>query len=601
MTATRPTFEVDNTIVNLVDRILAKAIEDRAAYLYFEPQAKSLQMRIRQDGILQIALQNLPTKMVAPTLAYLKSMAQIDLDLPAPQIGKIERMSKFGRVNIELSTLPTPFGDRVTAKIIYVECAPLSLERLLPSRESLDSLHQLIQSDRGLILVVGSSDSGKSTTVAASLAELSRADRLIYAIDRDVKYTVPGIERIVLPAVASNEMIAATIQTCLREQPDILAIGCIDSLVTTSAALQAVASGCLVFATARAETAGAAIANLVALGVSPAQLYTATIGIISQKTIERICERCRLSHEPKSAELAQLGSTILSLADRHPYFRANSLSLAEIERAKSSGNLCQKCQGSGYYGRIGLHEVAMISDRLKSAILDGDAERIDFAIQETGIRSCGDLAVKLFREGHTTISELRRCMSPRTLLQNQLANSQTQPNSSDLNPDDSDSLEAALYWKQQANSIRNECDRLLSELDNYQQESHQFEQRIERSRSQTEQGTRAEIALQLLSIVDVIELARSSIKPQTDREAAIQKGYSMLENKMLSSLKEIGVRITESKGHKFEPHLHEVVKEVVTHEYAAGAIIEELKRGYTLGDRVLRLAQVKVAVASSYA
>ena len=595
----RPSSEEENAIVNLVDRILAKAIEDRASALYFEPQAKSLQMRIRKDGIVQIALQNLPTKMVAPTIAHLKSMAHIDVNLPAPQTGKIDRASKFGRVNIEITTLPTQFGDRVTAKIAYVEQPPLSLERLVTNLEILTSIQQLIHCDRGLILVVGGKDSGKSTTVYASLAALSRVDRIIYAIERNAKYTVPGIDRIMLPDRADDETISHTIRACLRQQTDILAIG-VDSIATARAAVQAVASGCLVFATIEAETAGGAIAYLIELGIAPAQLYTATIGIIAQKTIERVCTQCRQPHEPESKELAQLGNTILNLNDRRTYFRAYSLSLAEIERAKQIGKLCSKCQGCGYSGRIGLYEVSIITDRLKSAILNGDAERIDLATQETGMRSFVDLAIELFREGDTTLTELRRCIPSRMLLQNQLATAQTHPNSSELGADNSGTLEAALYWKQQATNAKTDYERLLTELASYQQEADRFEQRIKQSRSQAEHGTRAEIALQLLSVIDVIELARSSIKPQTDREAAIQKGYSMLENKMLSSIREIGVRVTETKGYKFDPHLHEVIKEIGTHEHPAGSIIEEFRRGYTLGDRVLRLAQVKVAVASSY-
>ncbi len=598
MSDLRQTSEADSAIVNLVDRILAKAIDDRAAYLYFEPQAKSLQLRIRKGGMLQVALQNLPTKMVAPTIAYLKSMAQIDLSLPAPQTGKIDRTSKFGRIRIDITTLPTQFGDRVTAKIAYIDLQPLSLARLVPSQEILDSIQQLIHGDRGLILVVGGRDSGKDTTIDASLAELSRVDRLIYAIERDFKYTVPGVDRIVLPE--RDDEISATIQACLHQQPDILSLGEIDRLTTARAALQAVASGCLVFATIEAATAGGAIAKLIELGLSPAQLYTATIGIITQKTIQHVCDRCRLPHEPESGELAQLGNTILNLNERRIYFRANSLSLAEIERAKQIGNLCVKCQGCGYSGRIGLHEVSVITDRLKSAIVDGDAERIDFAIQETGMRSFADFAIKLFREGQTTLAELSRCIPARMRLQNQLANAQTHPNSSDLGSDNSGTLEAALYWKQQATNIKADYERLVSQLEHHQQEADRFEQRIKQSRSQTEQGTRVEIALQLLSVIDVIELARSSIRPQTDREAAIQKGYSMLENKLLSSIREIGVRVTETKGHKFDPHLHEIIKEIGTHEHTAGVVIEEFKRGYTLGDRVLRLAQVKVAVASSY-
>lgn len=596
----RHTSEADNAIVNLVDRILAKAIEDRAGYLYFEPQAKSLQLRIRKDGTLQVALQNLPAKMVAPTIAYLKSLAQIDLNLPAPQTGKIDRETKLGRIRIDVTTLPTQFGDRVTAKLSYLDRSPLSLDRLVSNREILDSLRQLIQSDRGLILVVGGRDSGKDTTIDASLAELSQPLRLICAIDRECEQPLPGIERIVLPDAADAEVISRTIEACLQQQPDVLSLGTIDNITTARAALHAVAGGCLVFAAIAAETAGGAIARLIELGISPARLYTATIGIVTQKTIQRLCDRCRLPHEPESEELAQLGNTILNLNERRMYFRANSLSLAEIERAKQIGNLCANCQGCGYSGRIGLSEVAVITDRLKSAIVDGDAERIDFAIHETGMRSFMDLAIQLFREGQTTLPEVKRCVSPRILLQNQLANAQIYPNSGDLGSDNSDTLEVALYWKQQANNANADYERLLAQLESYQQESDRFQQRIEQSRSQTERGTRAEIALQLLSVIDVIELARSSIKPQTDREAAIQKGYSMLENKMLSSIREIGVRITETRGCRFDPHFHEVVKEIGTHEYPAGIIMEEFKRGYTLGDRVLRLAQVKVAVASSY-
>ena len=592
--------EEDNAIINLVGRILAKAIEDRATYLYFEPQAKSMHIAIRQDGMLQTALKNLPEKLVAPTIAYLKTIAQIGLDLPAPQWGIAERESKFGRVTIEMMTLPTQFGDRVTAKIAYVDRSPLALDRSIIDRQILAPIQQLIQSERGLILVVGGLDSGKSTTVYASLAELSQSHRSIYAIDRALKYTVPDITQVTLPTDADDDTVVRTIQTCLRQHPDILAVGDIDSLPIARAALQAVASGCLVFATISAETAGTAIARLIELGVPAAQLYTATIGIIAQKSISTICNRCRLPHEPDRHELAQLGSTILSLNERRSYYRADQLHLSEIESAKQLGNLCSNCQGLGYSGQTGLYETLIVTDRLKSTILNGDAEQIDFAAQETGMRSFLDLAIELFKSGRTTLSETKRCVPPRILLQNQLANADTYPESADLDAENEVSLEAALYWKKQATQAKSDCEQLSIELRNYQQSANQLEERIERSRAQIEHGTRAEIALQLLSIIDVIELARTSIKPQTDREAAIQKGYSMLENKILSNIKEIGVRTTESKGRKFDPHLHEVVREIGTHEYPPGAIIDEIKRGYMLGDRVLRLAQVKVAIASSF-
>jgi type IV pilus assembly protein PilB len=600
MTNIRPTSDEEHTIVKLIDRILAKAIDDRTSHIYFEPQAQSLQIRVRRDGLLQIALQNLPQKLVPPTIAHLKACAKIDQDSAAPQTGTIAKSGKFGRVQIEITTLPTQFGESVSAKIAYIQQPPVPLKQLISNRENLEEIHKLIDSDRGLILIVGGQNSGKSSIVAASLAELQQVDRCVYAIERQVKYTIPGINQITLPADADDRTIERTIQTCLAQTPDVLAIGSIDRPNIAQAALQAVSQGCLVFATITAETAGRAIAHLIDLGIPPARLYTAIIGVVSQKMIQQVCMDCRQSEEPNSLELMQIGSTILSLNDRRSYYRASRLSLTEIDRAKQTGELCHNCQGVGYRGILGIQEVLVITDRLKSTIVHGDAEQIDLAAQELGMRSFMDLAISLFRDGKTTLSEVKRSIPPKTLLQTQLANAETYPDADSLELDDRASLEVAVYWQQLALKAKADYEQLLTELANDRQEAAQFEQRIKQARIQSEQGTRAEIALQLLSVIDVIELARTSIKPQTDREAAIQKGYSMLEHKMISSIRDIGVRFTESQGHKFDAHFHEVVQEIGTHEYPAGVVISEVKRGYTLGDRVLRLAQVKVAVASSF-
>jgi type IV pilus assembly protein PilB len=597
----RLTAREDHTIVNLVNNTLAEAIANRASYVYFEPQTKSLQIRVRRDGILQAVSPNLPQKMVTPTIEQLKSMAQIDLDLPAPQTGIIHYDSKFGQIRIEITALPTQFGDSISAKLAYVERQLLSLDRLIPNRESFAAIQQLIHCDRGLILVIGEQNSGKSTTVYASLAELNQLDRNIYAIDRQLKYTVPGVNQITLPANTDDEVFIATIQSCLRQHPDIIALGSIDRHPIALAALEAVSRGCLVFATMQAETAGEAIAKLIELGVPPKQLYAATIGTITRRSIERVCPQCRLPYQPESLELSQLGSKMLDPNELRSYYRANSLTLAEIEQAQENGELCPKCQGLGYCGRIGLHEVLVITDRLKSTILDGDAEQIDRAAQETGMQSFLDLAVKLLRSGNTTLSETQRCIPPRILLQNQLASVvDKNPDPQALKIDISDPAKTVTYWQQQAENAKSDCEQLLSELTSYQQELDCFEQKIKQTRSQTEHDTRTEIALQFLSVIDVIELASTSIKPQTDREFAIQKGYSMLENKIMSSIKEIGLRVTESKGHRFNTHFHELIQEVITNEHPAGIIIEEIKCGYTLGDRVLRLAQVKVAVTSNF-
>ncbi len=591
------TSDADNSIVKLVSRILVKAIEDRATHLYFEPQERSLQIKIRKDGVLQTALQNLPAKMVNPTIEYLKSSANIELNRPAPQVGILESSPNFDRVQLRIATLPTQFGDSITVKITHDRQIPLALDRLTIDRQILTSIQQLIQSDRGLILMVSNEDNGGSKTLYSSLAHLNRPDRSIYALDPNFEYLVPGINQIICQ---NNDR--QIVEACLDRSPDILSIGRIDTLSTAQFALDAVARGCLVFATVLADTAGGAIERLSGLGVPSAQLYPAIIGIIAQKSIGKNCERCRLPHALNRAELDSLGTAQLALKDRPKYYLANRLSLQAIEQARQTGNLCSKCQGLGVDGQIELHEVLIITDRLKSAILSGDGERIDFTAQEMGCRSFVDLAIELFQSGDTTLEEVQRCIPPRILLQNQLidADGDTNGEYSNLDSDDENSLSTALYWKKQADKFRAECDRLFKELESQHQESVQFEHRIEQSRTQIEQSTRTKITLQLLSIVDAIELARTSIEPQTAREASIQKGYSMLEHKMLMSIKEIGLRIVETTGHKFDSRLHEIVQEIGTHEHPAGTILAEIKRGYTLSDRVLRLAQVRVAVTPRF-
>jgi type IV pilus assembly protein PilB len=596
-----------NAIVKLVNRILLKAIEDRATHLYVEPQGKYLQVRIRKDGILQTALHNLPQNTIQPIVDCLKSLAEIDLSLPAPQKGIFDLNTKIGIVEISLVTLPSQFGDSIQGKFAYRQQLPPALSTLIADRDSLASIQKLIHRDRGLIVIAGEGDAGKSTTVYSCLAELNDPQKGIYTFDSRGNYTIPGITQVRLRDRQSR---LEVIPTCLEQSPDLIFLGEIDSFEMAEMAIAAVDSGCLVFATIEARDVGTAIERLIHLDVPLDRFYTATVAVIAQKLVQQVCPECRLQSAPTIEELHQLGISAL-IAHRHlKYYRPHRLNLQEIEQAKSSRTLCPQCQGWGYRGRIGLYEILPITEGLQGIIFPGNGdiakitigEKINIAVQERGIRSFLDLAVDLLRSGQIDLLAIESCVSPKTLLQNQLTALDRSPSGNllnsgfDLDPEAS----AAIYWQQEATETKAEHDRLLGELEKSQQEIKIFDHRLKQSRIQIEQSTRAEIAIQLLSIVDVIELARNSIKPQTDREAAIQKGYVMLESKILTCFREIGIDTIATKGQKFAPHLHEIVREEVNENYPAGTIVQEFKRGYLLGDRVLRLAQVKVAIASIF-
>jgi type IV pilus assembly protein PilB len=600
----------NDPIVKLVNRILLKAIADRATDLYVQPQSQFVQIKVRQDGRFQTGWPNLPQQTIQPIIDYFTSAANIDRSLCAPQIGIFSLNTKVGKVEIGVTTLPTQFGDSIHAKLSYNQQPPPALATLISDRDSLNTIKQLIQHDRGLILIAGEKDTGKSTTVYSALAELNRFDLAICSVDNQVKYTIPGITQIGIDRHSlGRRSRLQVIQACLAQNPDVIFVGEIDSLEIAQMAIAAVHQGCLVWATIEARDVGTAIERFIALGASPTEVYTVTVAAIAQKLVPQICAHCRLDYVPPIEELGQLGMSALLTHQKIDYYRPQRLNLQEIESAKVAGKLCSHCHGMGYRGRIGLYEILPIIEQIKSAILGGNesvtqmtmGDKINIAAQEMGMRSHLDFAVNLLRAGNIDLLTTKGCVPPKTLLHNQWKASGRIESGNLLDHDLSlDQAAAVVYWQQEVTETKAEHERLLGELEKYQREVQNFEQRLKQSRTQIEQSTRAEIALHLLSVVDVIELARNSIKPQTDREAAIQKGYVMLENKILTSFREIGIHTIDAKGRRFESHLHEIVREEVNEQYPAGTIIEEFKRGYTIGDRVLRLAQVKVAIASSF-
>jgi type IV pilus assembly protein PilB len=587
----RTAVNMNNSIEQLVDRILDRAISEGATDLYFEPQADALQLQVRQDGKLSIGWQYTGNDLNLSILHHFQQLAGIDRQVPAPQIGKFDRICQNEKTEIIIAIVPSQFGEIIHLQVLYSDRQPPSLETAITDRDLLAIYRSLLHSNRGLILIAGGKDSGKSTTIASSLAELVRPDRLIYTIDRQIKFKLSGVNQIAVGNRDLTERIKI-INAGIDLNPDIMAIGLIDCLEIAELAIKAVDRGCLVFATVMAENVGQAISAFLGFGIDPLRLSRAMLGTIAQTLVTQLCPQCREAYTPSDIELAALGRNLITRGKRDCYYRPR-LSGKDIVQ-----NVCPKCHNRGDNGRSGLYEILPWNRPIESIVISGDANRINIAAQEIGMRCLSELALDLFRHGHISLAEVKRCLSPQSLLQD--------PISSDLSGGRLDSQTDSIsngyssHWQQQATQAQLECQQLISELEQYQQEAANFEYRIKQTRVQVEQTTRAEAALQLLTAIDTIELAKNSIKPQTDRETAIQKGYMMLDKKMLSSLREIGVCTIETVGHKFDSRLHEILKEEGTQDYPSGTILAEFKRGYLLGDRVLRLAQVKVAIASSF-
>jgi type IV pilus assembly protein PilB len=565
-------------VVKLVDRLLLKAIADEASAISIENHQNGTRVRYRRQGQWQMMMPILAGAAAELIGNYLQELAIS---------GSFERYREGCSYKFTLTVWPTVAGDRFNLQISHQRRTAPPLEKLLTNASNLQKVQQMLAGGRGLLLVLANSDSGKSTTIATLLSHQVQESKNIWWLTTAAKYNLDGVSVLEMPKNESKR--ALMFQSCLAQSPDILAIDRLGDGQTAQALFQ-IAGERLVIVSMVSDSVGLALNQLLAWGVSVDRLATNLLGVIHQKLLNSICPRCRLADEPSLAEFDRLGLTHQSQGQ---YYRANRLDFEQCEERQQQHRLCITCYGSGYQGRIGVQSVLPMQAQLKSLLQrQSDSEEIDIFLRECGILSLFDQALPLVTKGFISLAELQKCLLPgRQESYKKAPLTTVGVELSDANTDSQTSMELlALQEKYQKS---------LEDLLGYQEREETFEQRLRQNRQQAEQSTKIEIALQMISIIDVVELARSSIRPQSDREAAIQKGYTMLENKLISTLRDMGVRLIESQERSFDSRWHEVIEEEISNK-PAGQVLEEIKRGFMLGDRVLRLAQVKVAVSSNF-
>lgn len=566
----------NHSVVKLVDRLLLKAIADEASTISIENHHSGTRVRYRRQGQWQMMMPILAGAATELIGSHLQELAIA---------GSFERYREGCSYKFALTVWPTVAGDRFSLKISHQRRTTPHLEKLFTTPSNLQKVQRMLAGDRGLLLVLANSDSGKSTTIATLLSHQVQESKNIWWLTTAAKYNLDGVSVLEMPKNEAKR--ALMFQSCLAQSPDILAIDRLGDGQTAQALFQT-AGEHLVIVSMVSDSVGLALNQLLAWGVSVDQLAANLLGVIHQKLLNSLCPRCRLADEPSLEEFNRLG---LARQSQGQYYRANSLDFEQCEERQQQQRLCITCHGSGYQGRIGVQSVLPMQAQLKSLLQrHSDSEEIDTFLRECGILSLFDQALPLVTRGLISLAELQKCLLPgRQESCNQMPLTTVELNDAGSGSQTSVEL-LALQQKYQKS---------LEDLLGYQEREEIFEQRLRQNRQQAEQSTKIEIALQMISIIDVVELARSSIRPQSEREAAIQKGYTMLENKLISTLRDMGVRLIESQERSFDSRWHEVIEEEISNQ-PAGKVLAEIKRGFMLGDQVLRLAQVKVAVPSNF-
>ena len=398
----------DAPVINLVNRILAKALHEKVSDIHIEPQEENLRIRFRKDGVLGEAFDPLPKKIIPAVTARFKIIANLDIaERRLPQDGRIRRMFEGRKVDFRVSTLPSRYGEKVVLRILDNSSTQLGLDKLIADPESLHIVHEMVSRPFGLILVTGPTGSGKTTTLYSALAERNTPGINISTVEDPIEYSLAGITQVQVIREKGLDF-ATALRAFLRQDPDVLLVGETRDKETAKTAIEAALTGHLVLTTLHTNDAPGAIARLGEMGIEPFMISSSLIGVLAQRLVRRVCADCRIPYTPTPEELARYGLSASQDVDI-TFYKPNSLTLEEIQQASSKAHLCPSCNGVGYKGRCGVYEVMRVTEKLQTLINEeAPTERIKEVAVEEGMKTLLAYSLDLVRQGQTTLEEVER-------------------------------------------------------------------------------------------------------------------------------------------------------------------------------------------------
>lgn len=398
----------DAPVINLVNRILAKALQEGVSDIHVEPQEETLRIRFRKDGVLHQAFDPLPKKITPAVSARFKIMAELDIaERRLPQDGKIRRMYQGRKVDFRVSSLPSRYGEKIVLRILDNEQTQLGLDKLITDPDTLEIVREMTNKPFGLILVTGPTGSGKSTTLYSMLAERNDPGVNISTAEDPIEYSLPGITQVQVLREKGMDF-SSILRSFLRQDPDVILVGETRDKETAKTAIEAALTGHLVLTTLHTNDAASAIPRLNEMGVETFMVSNALLGVLAQRLMRQVCSDCRVSYYPSTAELARFGLSASSEGEITLY-KANTLLSEQLHEARNKGTLCKKCNGVGYKGRVGVYEVMRVSERLQTLINEGaPAEQIKEVAVEEGMTTLLSYSLNLVQQGYTTLEEVER-------------------------------------------------------------------------------------------------------------------------------------------------------------------------------------------------
>jgi type IV pilus assembly protein PilB len=383
-------------VVKLVNLILTDAIRRGASDIHIEPYEKEYRVRFRIDGILY-EIMNPPLKLRDAITSRMKILSKLDIsEKRLPQDGRIKLKVKLEDKNKELdfrvSVLPTLFGEKIVLRLLDKDNLRLDMTKLGFEPESLARFEEAIFKPWGMVLVTGPTGSGKTNTLYSALAKVNSPEVNIMTAEDPVEFNLPGINQVQMKeSIGLN--FAATLRSFLRQDPNIILVGEIRDFETAEIAIKAALTGHLVLSTLHTNDAPSTINRLMNMGIEPFLVATSVQLIAAQRLVRRVCGNCKEEVDMPQQALANLG------------YKKEELGSFKVFKGRG----CDKCNSTGYKGRVGLVEVMQIDDDLRDMILSGgSAIEIKKRAIENGMITLRRSGLIKIKEGITTVEEVVR-------------------------------------------------------------------------------------------------------------------------------------------------------------------------------------------------
>ncbi|CAN5647023.1 type IV pilus assembly ATPase PilB [soil metagenome] len=380
----------DNALVKVVNNIIREALLNDMSDIHIEPRPDKVVIRVRKDGSLREYM-TMPKATASAMAARIKIMGGLNIaERRVPQDGRVRFKDKSAELDLRLSTLPTVYGEKIVMRLLKKAASIPEIEQLGFGKYNFQRFSDVIQKPYGMFLITGPTGSGKSFTTFSILKRVATPEVNVTTVEDPVEYEIPGINQTQVNVKAGLDF-ARALRAFLRQDPDIIMVGEIRDQETAKISVEAALTGHLLIATLHTNDASGAVVRLTEMGIEPFNVSASLIGVLAQRLVRKVCKDCRVEYTPDESVMRRL-----------------EMDLSELKgKTLFRGVGCEKCGGSGYNGRYGIHELLVVDDTLEGAIVrEASALEIRTIAQANGMVTLRQDGVFKAFEGITTLEEV---------------------------------------------------------------------------------------------------------------------------------------------------------------------------------------------------